>query len=72
MREFANWLQVGARPKMIKLSQERLLRVKVGKVLWTRISLEAENGSHHFFKLSIGGASLNSLTNFSKVLKQWR
>lgn len=54
---------------MIKLSQERSLPVKLGRVLLTMILLKARNVfNHFFFKLRVRRGSLNSLTNLFKCI----
>ena len=49
MRVLAQEEQIGARHKTINFSPESPLRVKLGKILFTTISLEAGNVCHHFF-----------------------
>ena len=66
MRVLAQEEQIGARHKTINFSPESPLRVKLGKILFTTISLEAGNVCHQFFSpsnLRVRGGSLKSLTH---------
>lgn len=60
---------IGARHKTINVSPERPLRVKLGKILFTTISLKLGMYAVIFLKLRVRGGSLNSLTHSASVFE---
>lgn len=54
---------------MINLSQERLFRVELGKILFTTISLEAGNVCHHFSQTQSQKGLLKLTYTFSKCIR---
>lgn len=61
--------QIGARHKTVNFSPERPLRVKLGKILLTTISLEAGNVCHHFSSQTQSQRGLIKVTyTFSKCI----